>query len=573
MAKGTRTFASTGLLGLLLLASLGFSLWAAASVGATAGLRLLAASSTGVAALLLANRLLRRNRELDATLAQSERYIASVAALAMDLHLLLDPLTGELLYANAAVQPLLGLDEKDFLAEGMQGLLGRVHPEDRTPFEGLLRRGGGHPPMSEPVEEVSCRLRGEDGTYRWLRVRCQVFHRDSGGQADELLLVASDLTETRRLEALLPRALAFESLGSVAGAVVHDLNNALMAIQLQVERVAESPLSEELQKVLARVDQESLRASDLSRQLLACAGRGRPLRACHDLNAVLREALPLLERLVSDPVSLQMVFDPGLPQALMDPDQIRHAALAMVSLAAVSLGSLRGEVRLKTHLMRLGGDYTPGDLIGDCLCLEVQDTGRGLRAEQVRSLMVPDLGGREASLDPSFLALHWIAREHKGALDASPRPGEGVALRLFIPLGSASTPEGTETPLPRVEGQVVLIVEDEAVLRGAIRLGLEESGFTVLEAEDGVEGFALFVRHRERLSGVLLDLTMPRMNGDQLFEEIHALRPDLPVILMSGYSEAEATAALGDRGLAGFLSKPCSMRAVREALVRVLEAR
>jgi len=565
---------TTSLLGGLFLLALGFSLVAAASSTAPASLRLVAASSVGVAGFLLMNRLLRGRRELGDTLDQSERYIASVAELSRELQLLLDPETNEVLYASGALLPLLGVDRERLQGEGVAGLLSRAHPEDRTVLEGALRR---EEAASDPevVAEVLVRLRTEEGVYRWLRIGLQVFHRSPDGRPQEVLLVASDHSEAKAMETLVPRAMAFESLGSVAGGVVHDLNNALMAIQLQVERASGQTLPEGLQQVMGRLGQESRRAADLSRQLLACTGRGRSQRSSQSLNDVIREALPLLERMVSDPVSLVVDLESDLPPALVDPIQVRHAALAMVTLSLASLGSLRGEIQLHTTLVKLGEGYTPGDLVGDFLCLEVRDKGRGLGVDMLRALLVPDLDGPSAGVDPSLLALHWIAREHKGTLDISSRPGEGAWIRLLVPVAQHADITQTLMPAPEEpegEGRLVLVVEDEAVLRGALRLGLEESGFRVLEAEDGVEGFAAFVRNRDQLAAVLLDLTMPRMNGDELVEEIRALRPELPVILMSGYSEAEATATLGRLGLTGFLSKPCSLRAVREALNRALAA-
>jgi DNA-binding NtrC family response regulator len=116
---------------------------------------------------------------------------------------------------------------------------------------------------------------------------------------------------------------------------------------------------------------------------------------------------------------------------------------------------------------------------------------------------------------------------------------------------------------------VILLVDDEPTIRAILRQGLEASGFKVLEAVDGVDGFASFVRHRSSITLVLLDLTMPRMGGDEVYEEIHKLAPEVPVVLMSGYSMEEATAALSGRGLAGFLSKPCS---IKEALAVVTRA-
>jgi DNA-binding NtrC family response regulator len=116
---------------------------------------------------------------------------------------------------------------------------------------------------------------------------------------------------------------------------------------------------------------------------------------------------------------------------------------------------------------------------------------------------------------------------------------------------------------------VVLIVDDEPTIRAILSQGFENAGYKVIEAVDGVDGFGAFVRHRSSISVVLLDLTMPRMNGDEVFEEIHKVAPEVPVILMSGYSQPEATAALADKGLTAFLSKPCS---IKEALAAVQKA-
>ena len=117
---------------------------------------------------------------------------------------------------------------------------------------------------------------------------------------------------------------------------------------------------------------------------------------------------------------------------------------------------------------------------------------------------------------------------------------------------------------------VILLVDDEPTIRAILRQGFESAGYKVLEAVDGVDGFASFVRHRSSITAVLLDLTMPRMGGDEVFEEIHKLAPEVPVVLMSGYSEEEATAALSGRGLAGFLSKPCSIKEALAVMDHVL---
>ena len=155
-------------------------------------------------------------------------------------------------------------------------------------------------------------------------------------------------------------------------------------------------------------------------------------------------------------------------------------------------------------------------------------------------------------------------------------PGKGSTFRLAFPVAEKAPDldEGDEgTPVSGMNG-VVLLVDDEPSIRATLKQGLELGGYKVIEASDGVEGFGAFVRHRSSIGLVMLDLTMPRMGGDEVFEEIHKVAPEVPVILMSGYSQQEALENLRGRGLAGFLSKPCTMKealgAVRKALGQTL---
>jgi len=167
-----------------------------------------------------------------------------------------------------------------------------------------------------------------------------------------------------------------------------------------------------------------------------------------------------------------------------------------------------------------------------------------------------------------------MMQEHQGGMEAVNLPEGGCATRLYFPLAEAmpAIDEGDEgTPVVGAAG-VVLVVDDEPSIRSILRLGLEAEGFKVLEAVDGVDGLAAFMRHRSSISLILLDWTMPRMGGAEVLAEIRKVAADLPVVLMSGYSQEEATAAFAEEDLSGFLSKPCSVRdavaAVQGALGR-----
>jgi CheY-like chemotaxis protein len=171
-------------------------------------------------------------------------------------------------------------------------------------------------------------------------------------------------------------------------------------------------------------------------------------------------------------------------------------------------------------------------------------------------------------------AVQGILREHQGGVHCASSPEYGETTTLYFPLGERvpALDAGDEgTPVAGVSG-VILLVDNEPTIRAILRQGMEAAGFKVLEAGDGVEGFNAFVRHRSSISLVLLDLTMPRMGGDEVFQEIHKLAPEMPVVLMSGYSEQEATSALASRGLAGFLAKPCSVKDALAVINRALDS-
>jgi two-component system cell cycle sensor histidine kinase/response regulator CckA len=171
-----------------------------------------------------------------------------------------------------------------------------------------------------------------------------------------------------------------------------------------------------------------------------------------------------------------------------------------------------------------------------------------------------------------MLALRNIAREHQGAFRVWRDEERGNTFSLYLPFSEpAKHAVGNNQDVPvSGKGHLVLLVDDEPTIRSILRQGLETSGYAVIEAPDGVDGFATFVRHRASISCVLLDLTMPRMNGDEVYREIRRLSPHMPVILMSGYGKQESLASI-DGNVAGFVHKPCSVKDVLVAVHKALE--
>jgi len=481
---------------------------------------------------------------------------------------------------NSAVEKVLGYKAEEFIEGGLEFFFSLVHPEDLPQVKRDLERmmnTGLHPsiPQNEAfIQEEIYRIRTKWDDYRWFRSRRVVFSRHEDGSPRDLLVVARDFTEQRGFEIALVQAQEFETLGTLARRLAHDLNNILMGIQGYTELGMENrgdlqAMAGSLAKIRAGAD----RATGICRQMLAFAGRGRLQITSYQLNEALREGLPLVESLLSENIQLVLELEQDLPKVNADPNQIRYALLNLIVNAMESIGTREGEIAIRTSLKQLTAEDTPAapGLLGNFVCLEVRDSGPGMSEETLGGVSDPFFRVKHPGRGLGLLTVKGIAAGHHGHLHVESVPGKGTLCRLYIPLSEKEplADEGDEgTPISTDAG-VVLLVDDEPTIRAVLSQGLENAGYKVIEAVDGVDGFGAFVRHRSSISVVLLDLTMPRMNGDEVFEEIHKVAPEVPVILMSGYSQTEATQALTDKGLAAFLSKPCS---IKDALAVVHKA-
>ena len=534
----------------------------------------LGVAGMAVVGVLAIKRLMVRLRDTELALEEGERYIEAVADLSQDIHAIIEARSRSFLYLNPAVANLLGYAQEDFSKGGLVFFASLVHPEDlpilQSQYEKLLapRESAGR----EQVQEQTFRIRDHRGIYRWFQSRMTVFVRYHSGHPAEFLAVIHDVTEQRSYEAALLQAQKHESMGALASGALHDLNNTLMGIQgfteIALERTGDPAV---LRVNLEHIQTSLARATTLCRQMVAYTGSGRLQIAPRQLNDAVRESLPAIESMLPPGSHLDLDLEEDLPQVNVDLNQVRYALLNLVYNAAAAVRTNGGEIRLRTRVKQMTDSAAPG-LDGPHVCLEVRDTGPGLPQEAQDGLYDPLFAAKWPGKGLGLSAVAGIMREHQGAVHTVSTPGHGDATLLYFPL-AGKAPElnaGDEgTPLAGGSG-VILLVEDEPTVRAILRQGLEIAGFKVLEAEDGVEGFGVFARHRSAISLVLLDLTMPRMGGEEVFREIHKLAPEIPVVLMSGYSEQEATSALASEGLAGFLAKPCSIKDALAVLRKAL---
>jgi PAS domain S-box-containing protein len=402
-----------------------------------------------------------------------------------------------------------------------------------------------------------------------------------------ILSVVRDITERkrdeeerRRLEEKMRHVQKLQSLGVLAGGIAHDFNNLLTAIQGNADLALLSlPPTAPARRHVKEIEGVVRRAAELCRQMLAYAGKGRFVVQRHDLSIVVREMTSILDASISKKAVLRYRLAPVLPAIEADATQLRQVIMNLITNASEALGEGSGIVSVFTGVMQCDRAYLEESALGQELpeglyvYLEVADTGCGMDAETQQRIFDPFFTTKFTGRGLGLAAVLGIVRGHRGAIKVYSKPGQGSTFTILFPMAQGEPAPADVTPeVPttwRGSG-TVLLVDDEEPVRNVAKEMLERLGFRVVTAADGREALATFRVHADRVVCVLLDLTMPRMNGVETFRELRGLRADLRIILSSGYDEQDAIQRFAGRGLAGFIQKPYTLGALQEALRRVL---
>ncbi|HEY3488826.1 MAG TPA: PAS domain-containing protein [Candidatus Deferrimicrobiaceae bacterium] len=481
--------------------------------------------------------------------------------------------TGEMHFSERCLE-MMGYAERE-VEYNVDAWSSRIHPDDFDRVTAALAdlTGGRNRHI-----DTEYRLLHKDGSYRWVQGRGTCLF-DEAGQPVRIAGSLTDLTARKRLEDQLLQAQKMEAVGRLAGGVAHDFNNLLTAIlgycELLLGRLdPRNPNRHDIEEI----NKAGERAASLTGQLLAFSRRQMLQPRVVNLNDVVRDMDKMLQRLIGEDIELETRTQAGIPNILIDPGQLEQV---LVNLAVNARDAMPDGGRLIVETSAVGVEDHAGLLesgIGmplPAVLLSVSDTGIGMDDETREHIFEPFFTTKEKGKGTGLglSTTYGIVQQSGGHVLVESSPGNGATFRIYLPSVTGDVGVGKiEKPAEAmpVRGELLLVVEDEEAVRRLVRESLEQAGYRVLVAADGVEGVELAKQHLGEIRLVLSDIVMPRLGGCEMADRIEEMCPGVGIVLMSGYTE-ESVAQQGAMGKGrGYLQKPfrpaALVRKIREAM-------
>ncbi len=479
--------------------------------------------------------------------------------------------TNEMIWDDRMLE-LYGRTREDFPG-GIEAWEQGLHPDDAAKAKGECEAAL----RGERDFDTEFRVRHPDGTVIHIKANGLVL-RDDQGKPLRMIGLNTNITEHKKLEAQLRQSQKQEAIGQLAGGVAHDFNNILAAMMMNIGSMEQNPnLDAETQESLKELLAEAERAASLIRQLLLFSRKSVMEKKVLDLNEVVANLLKMLGRLIGEHVSLRFERANGLPWVEADQGMIEQVLMNLAVNARDAMPN-GGRLAISLKIVPIGAEGIKGQadvLPGTFICLAVQDTGCGMDQATQNQIFEPFFTTKEVGKGTGLglATVYGIAALHKGWVEVESEVGQGTTFRVYLPQrmqGIAEPDQTVKRELFRGQETILLVEDNDAVRRMSVR-GLKGLGYQVLEAHNGLAGLKLWQEHPGQINLLLTDMVMPEgLTGLALAEQLKAEKPNLKVIICSGYNEdmsGQTTAEL--KGIQ-YLQKPYSVallsKKVRECL-------
>ncbi len=511
-----------------------------------------------------------RRREVEADLRDTKERLELILGATPEGVFGLD-LEGHITFCNASTLRALQYEEEHQLIGLCLSKMAQHRWQDGTPRsieESLL-----HTPFVSPEFPQGERdyLIRKDGSALPIEFRLRPLLRD--GEPLGTVCTFSDITDQLREEERqrqfnhkVQQAQKLESLGVLAGGIAHDFNNLLLGIIGNIDlALLDGSKPTMSSSYLGDAMGSAQRAAELCKQMLAYSGKGRFVVVPLDLSVLVENMADLLKVSISKKVGLQYGFTSGLPAIEADATQIRQIVMNLIINASDAIGDSAGSIMLSTGQMYCDSEYLAETYLdeelpsGNYIYLEVSDSGQGMTRDTITRIFEPFFSTKDTGRGLGLAAVLGIVRGHKGALKIYSEPGSGTTMKVLFPstdlAPQSEVPEANSAQTWNASG-TILVVDDEASIRVLASRILGKAGFDILFACDGEEAVRVYQEQGSEIRAVLLDMTMPKLNGEQAYRQLRQMDPDVMVVLTSGYNEQEAISRFAGKGLAGFIQKP-----------------
>jgi len=387
--------------------------------------------------------------------------------------------------------------------------------------------------------------------------------------------------ERDRLEEQLRHAAKLEALGVLAGGIAHDFNNLLVAILGNAELAASVlPPESAARNMVREIVSASENATDLCNQMLAFAGRGTLTREAIEVNAIVREIGGLLKIALSKKAALVFDLNDEPLGVVADRSQFRQVVMNLITNAAEAIGDNSGEIAITTssraydqaELVSLQSSETMA--AGEYVTLCVRDTGAGMTAETKARIYDPFFTTKTTGRGLGLAAVKGIVHGHAGTIALDTELGVGTTFLVLIPrepIAAKGAKSKSDTEVDAASGRI-LLVDDERMVRDTVKRILEHAGYEVVLAKDGQEAIEVFRREYHAIDAVLLDVSMPKLSGVEVLQELRMMRPDVPVILSSGFTEQQIMDRFRNHAFTDVVQKPTRSRVLLSKLAELIAA-
>ncbi len=475
---------------------------------------------------------------------------------------------GVYLEINEGFTKIMGYSREDVIGKSSLDLNIWNDPKDRDRLISGLKKEG-------VVENLEAVFQGKNGQIKTGLMSARVLKI---GNEDVILSITRDITDALRMEATLQQSQKMEAIGTLAGGIAHDFNNILFPLVGHTELLLDDfPDAGSTRDSLNAIYSGTLRARDLVQQILSFARQEENELTLMKMQPIIKEAMKLIRSTIPTTISITQHLNPACGPVNADPTQIHQIVMNLAINAYHAMAENGGELKVNLKEIELGeADLINPDMSpGLYACLGFADTGMGMSRDVMNRIFEPFFTTKEKGRGTGMglSVVHGIVKHMNGDIRVYSEPGKGTEFRVYLPIvGDASEKQGSRADEPRPGGcERVLLVDDEEDIIVMEKQVLERLGYQVTSRTSSIEALEAFRANPDKFALVITDMSMPKMSGDKLAIELIKIRPDIPILLCTGFSETMTDEKIKTLGLKGILMKPMRMKDLAQKIRDVLD--